>query len=209
MTIFDGLQEDLSKLSKEEKILNDFLVQVPENFIVLEVRELDSIAEKFEKVFKDTFQILQDFVQHVKQDCVMDKFFFNFFDIPDLIIKMKYTRNQYDMIVKVLLKVKNSYLEAKMEKEIMVKMQENLLKMSGRGQYDQDENDGGQGYGGFKGKKGEDQEQKIADMQVTDEDFVPLELFDGVLAEFQHKFFTKRHIQLEFIKLCREEAIKK
>lgn len=209
MTIFDGLQEDLSKLSKEEKILNDFLVQVPENFIVLEVRELDSIAEKFEKVFKDNFQILQDFVQHVKQDCVMDKFFFNFFDIPDLIIKMKYTRNQYDMIVKVLLKVKNSYLEAKMEKEIMVKMQENLLKMSGRGQYDQDENDGGQGFGGFKGKKGEDQEQKIADMQVTDEDFVPLELFDGVLAEFQHKFFTKRHVQLEFIKLCREEAIKK
>ena len=37
-------------------------------------------------------------------------------------------------------------------------------------------------------EKAEDQQQKIADMVLTDEDFVPLELFDGVLGEFQHKF---------------------
>jgi hypothetical protein len=52
----------------------------------------------------------------------MDKFYFNFFDIPDLIVKMKYTRKDYDMIIKVLLKVKKSYLETKMEKEIMERM---------------------------------------------------------------------------------------
>ena len=34
----------------------------------------------------------------------------------------------------------------------------------------------------------EENPQKVADMMVTDEDFVPLELFDGVLGEFQHKF---------------------
>ena len=34
-------------------------------------------------------------------------------------------------------------------------------------------------------KKSKDiDEQKIDEMLVTDEDFVPLELFDGVLAEF-------------------------
>lgn len=38
---------------------------------------------------------------------------------------------------------------------------------------------------------------------------MPLELFDGVLAEFQHKYQSKRNIQLEFVKFCKEEAIKK
>lgn len=58
----------------------------------------------------------------------MDKFYFNFFDVPDLIVKNQYSRREYDLILKVLLKVKNSFLEAKMEKELMKKMQENLLK---------------------------------------------------------------------------------
>jgi hypothetical protein len=46
-------------------------------------------------------------------------------------------------------------------------------------------------------------------VQVTDEDLVPLDLFDGVLAEFQHKFQTKKAIQLDFLKQCREEQQKK
>lgn len=58
----------------------------------------------------------------------MDKFYFNFFDVPDLIVRNQYSRREYDLILKVLLKVKNSFLEAKMEKELMKKMQENLLK---------------------------------------------------------------------------------
>ena len=58
----------------------------------------------------------------------MDKFFFNFFDVPDLIVKNSYKRREYDMILKVLLKVKNSFLEQKMEKEIMKNMQESLMK---------------------------------------------------------------------------------
>jgi hypothetical protein len=53
----------LGLLQKEEKVLNDFLSQVPENFTVLEVKELDHIAEKFEKVFQEDFRVLQDFVQ--------------------------------------------------------------------------------------------------------------------------------------------------
>lgn len=64
-------------------------------------------------------------------------------------------------------------------------------------------------FGAQKGKKADDEENKIQDMQITDEDFVPLELFDGVLAEYQHKFSSKRQIQLDFIRLCRDEAIKK
>jgi len=91
--------------------LNDFLSEVPENFTVLEVRELDAIADKFERGYEDNYRMLQTFVSHVKVDCVIDKVFFDFFSIPDLILKMKYSKKDYDIILKVLLKVKNSYLE--------------------------------------------------------------------------------------------------
>lgn len=114
----------------------------------------------------------------------MDKFYFNFFDIPDLIVKMKYTRKDYDMIIKVLLKVKKSYLETKMEKEIMERMQENLLKIQGKNQMNQHIDGDRDTILNSKKAKDNEGEQKIDDMQVTDEDFVPLELFDGVLAEF-------------------------
>jgi len=55
--------------------------------------------------------MLQTFVSQVRVDCVIDKVFFDFFSIPDLILKMKYNKKDYDIILKVLLKVKNSYLE--------------------------------------------------------------------------------------------------
>ena len=112
----------------------------------------------------------------------MDKLYFNFFDVPDLIVKNNYKRREYDLILKVLLKVKNSFLEQKMEKEIMKKMQENILKSM---KFNQDEGDF---VSPRKEKATDDHTQKIADMVITDEDFVPLELFDGVLGEFQHKF---------------------
>jgi len=48
----------------------------------------------------------------------MDKFFFNFFYIPDLIVRRAYSRKDYELILKVLNKVKTSYIESKMEKEI-------------------------------------------------------------------------------------------
>jgi len=58
----------------------------------------------------------------------MDKLFFNFFDVPDLIVKNNYKRREYDMILKILLKVKTSFLEQKMEKENMRRMQESIIK---------------------------------------------------------------------------------
>ena len=161
--------------------MNDFLSEVPENFTVLEVRELDAIADKFERGYEDNYRMLQTFVSHVKVDCVIDKVFFDFFSIPDLILKMKYSKKDYDIILKVLLKVKNSYLEQKMEKEVNAKMSQSLMKSLGRGQ----EQDGdGDIFEVPRGKKMDDDEHKISEMQITDEDFVPLDLFDGVLAEF-------------------------
>lgn len=101
---------------------------MPENFTVLEVRELDTIADKCERIHDENYKMLVEFVQQVKADCVIDKIYFDFFSIPDLIIRMKYSKKQYDLILKILLKVKKSYLEIKIEKELMEKMTLNMRK---------------------------------------------------------------------------------
>jgi citrate lyase synthetase len=45
----------------------------------------------------------------------MDQTFFSFFEIPDLIVRKKYTRENYDKVKKLILKVKASYLKQKAE----------------------------------------------------------------------------------------------
>lgn len=54
--------------------------------------------------------LLRDFSIVVRTECVLNQYFFSFFDIPDLIVKKKYQRKDYDLIIKLLNKVKKSYL---------------------------------------------------------------------------------------------------
>ena len=49
----------------------------------------------------------------VKQECVIEQHYFIFFDIPDLIVKKRYSRKEYEDIIKVLNKVKTRYLARK------------------------------------------------------------------------------------------------
>lgn len=46
----------------------------------------------------------------------MDQAYFSFFEIPDLIVRKKYTREQYDKIKAMILKVKTEYLKIKQDK---------------------------------------------------------------------------------------------
>lgn len=59
------------------------------------------------------FTVLNDFVTAVKQECVINQNFFIFFDIPDLIVKKRYSRKDYEDIIKILQKVKTRYLAEK------------------------------------------------------------------------------------------------
>jgi hypothetical protein len=43
----------------------------------------------------------------------MKSLFFSFYDIPDLIIKKRYPRKDYDLIIKLLNKVKKLFLAHK------------------------------------------------------------------------------------------------
>ena len=83
--------------------------------------------------------LLRDFVAVVKIECVLNQYFFSFYDIPELIIKKRYSRKDYDHIVKILNKTKKFYL---LEKAKIVT------------------------------------DKPVEEIEITDEDLVPLELFD-------------------------------
>ena len=57
--------------------------------------------------------MLIDFVTAVKQECVINQSYFVFFDIPDLIVKKRFSRKDYEDIIKILTKVKTRYLAEK------------------------------------------------------------------------------------------------
>jgi len=93
-------------------------------------------------------------VTAVKQECVINHNFFIFFDIPELIVKKKYSRKDYEDIIKTVQKVKTRYLAEKAR---------------------------------------EHPEKPLAQVSViTDDDLVPLELFDFVLAQVENKHKEKK-----------------
>jgi len=96
----------------------------------------------------------------------MNQYFFNFFDIPDLIVKKQISKKDYEGISKLLLKVKRSYLVHKAT----------LLP-----------------------------DKPIESLNVTDEDLVPLELFDEVLTQIKHKFDDKKTYWQELMGMARKE----
>ena len=62
----------------------------------MEVKDIERLLENDQRNFKVEFTMLKEFAQTVKTECVMKAQFFSFYDIPDLIIKKRYTRKDYD-----------------------------------------------------------------------------------------------------------------
>jgi len=142
---YNQFLEEKEDIEKEEKTINDFLCQLPEGGIshqILEIKDLDRVLENEVRIFKAETGMLRDFAAVVRTECVMKGQFFSFYDIPDLIIKKRYQRKEYDQIIKLLNKVKKLYLA---HKATII------------------------------------QGAKVEELTVTDEDLVPLDLFDQVL----------------------------
>jgi hypothetical protein len=114
---FDGVQEEQTAKMREQRHLNMFLLLLPEQ-AKYDVQDLEKLQDLKEKEHRVDLKLLQDFVVLVKQECVMDKYFFSFFDIPDMIVRHNLTRQNYDKVLKVLQKVKQCFLHAKVEKAI-------------------------------------------------------------------------------------------
>lgn len=51
----------------------------------------------------------------MKSECVLNQHFFNFFDIPDLIIKRKFSPREHEMVIKYMNKVRKAYVVAKLQ----------------------------------------------------------------------------------------------
>ena len=61
--------------------------------------------------------LLGGFATVVKQECKVAEVFFSFYEIPELIERKRYTREQYEKIRKFLLKVKALYLKMRQEQK--------------------------------------------------------------------------------------------
>lgn len=55
--------------------------------------------------------LYSSFVASVKNELVMNVHFFSFSSMPDLIVRKNYTRKQYDLLRKLLVTVKEQYLQ--------------------------------------------------------------------------------------------------
>jgi len=54
--------------------------------------------------------MLNEFVNCVRQDCVIGNKSFLFQDLPDLIVRKMYNRKDYEEIIKIIIKVKNRFI---------------------------------------------------------------------------------------------------
>jgi len=79
--------------------------------------DLLRLIEQAENAHNEVHIMYQKFIQVVKHECVMDNHFFTFTSLPELIVRKNYTRKQYEQISKLLVGVKNSYLEFRSKKE--------------------------------------------------------------------------------------------
>jgi hypothetical protein len=155
---FIQFYEDKEQVEKDEKIINDFLCQLPDGGIghqILEIKDLERVLDNEVRTFKQEGTLLREFAATVRAECVMEQNFFSFYDIPDLIVKKKYTRKDYEGIIKMLNKVKKAYLLEKAD----------ILK---------------------------DKNKPLDEIVITDEDLVPLDLFDKVLQNRENKQELKR-----------------
>ena len=111
--------------------------------------------------------VLREFSNVVRTECVLNQHYFSFYDIPDLIVKKKYQRKDYDLIMKLLNKVKKAYL-----------VQKSMIT----------------------------ENKDLQELEITDEDLIPLELFDEALSQKEHKFNDKKQYLIDMIQEAKGKA---
>ena len=59
------------------------------------------------------FSLLRSFIEQIKKRCVLDGNNFSFYDVPDVILSLKYGKTEYNLIIQFTKKLKDEYLEMK------------------------------------------------------------------------------------------------
>lgn len=130
----------------------------------------------------------------------MDQTFFSFFEIPDLIVRKKYTRETYEKIKKLILKVKTSYLKQKAES----RKAEAEKKDGGKSYKPEDDTSVRKSQSNYNSNAGDTQNDII-----TDEDLVPLELLDEAIARKERKEREMKIVWERFVQECIKELEEK
>ena len=78
---------------------------------LIELEDFQRLIIKAENSHVDLHELFTQFVSSVKDECVMNVHYFAFTGLPDLILRKNYTREQYLSLTKLLVGIKNAYLE--------------------------------------------------------------------------------------------------
>ena len=109
---YNDLTESLAKERKEEKIINDLLIKLPESTYI-EATDIERLINQELEANRSRFKIFEDFAQSVRTTCVMQQYFFSFFNIPEMLVKKKTSKKDFELIQTMLLKIKKKYLVQK------------------------------------------------------------------------------------------------
>lgn len=90
------------------------MVRIPPSIASIDRLQLEDQVKNARNEFRKKKEMLENFVISVKKDCALKKDYFNFGGMPDHIVQMKTTTENFDIInAKILQKVKESYLKKK------------------------------------------------------------------------------------------------
>lgn len=198
---YTTFHEKFERKIKDEKILNNFLADLPSTGQIIEVSDLERHVQAKIRKFSEDSKVLTDFIQAVKSECIVDNVHFNFFEIPDMIVRKRFTKEQYEKVKSLLLKVKAIYLMRKAEK--LKEDKENKDKNTSFMMDDDDD------VSARKSQSAADKDKDVVNEVITDEDLVPLEYLDQAVANKEKKENENIDAWKRFIKECVEEKKEK
>lgn len=72
--------------------------------------------------FNTEMKLLHKFVGEIKQDLVMDRSYFQFQAVADLICKNREYSKNYEKLLKIMKKVKDAYYSAKIDRLVLAEL---------------------------------------------------------------------------------------
>jgi len=86
------------------------LSQIPENIQIIEILHLEQAIDRLSVIWNKDFKIIETFVATAKLEMVHEKFFFNFFEVPHILVLKKYKKIDFELLKVFLMKVQRLYL---------------------------------------------------------------------------------------------------
>jgi len=105
---FRNLLERKKELWEALKVIMKFLstMTLP---IILSIKDLKVHLEKIASKKAREFSLLEDFIVQIKSHSAFNGHTFSLYDIPDVILKMHYTAEEYNLIIKFTNKIKDNF----------------------------------------------------------------------------------------------------